>query len=115
MSWYNKSVEVGSYQQVLYFAVLIDFKDHTKEIRLSEDRVPAFMLAEIAFLVTLSSADNNVSLTAAHCLRLLAEAERAPGAPQGKVLNEDERARRFTIYDQLGDPKFMVVGKIDQS
>lgn len=78
-----------------------------------EDRVPAFILAEIAFLVTLSSADSNVSLTAAHCLRLLAEAERAPGAPQDTTLTEDERSKRFTIYEQLGDPKVMVVGKTD--
>ena len=60
--------------------------------------------------MALTSADANVTLTAAHCLRLLAQAETAPGAPTSDALSEDERVKRYPIYEQLGDPKVLVVG-----
>ncbi len=73
-------------------------------------RVAAFALAEIAFLVSLSSADGVVSLTACNCLRLLAQAERQPDAPQASGLNEEEVLKRHPIYEQLGDPKVSMIG-----
>lgn len=85
-------------------------QEQLRRIQQSTDRAPAFAVAEIAFLVALTSADTNVTLTAAHCLRLLAQAETAPDAPATDGVNEDERAKRYPIYEQLGDPKVMIVG-----
>lgn len=47
---------------------------------------------------------------AAHCLRLLAQVQTAPDTPAIDGVNEDERAKRYPIYEQLGDPKVTVVG-----
>ena len=54
----------------------------------------------------------NVSLTAAHCLRLIAEVERAPNVPLNEKMSEEDRAKRYPIYDQIGDPKVPVVGRV---
>lgn len=83
---------------------------HMKEIQLTTGRLPSFAIAEIAFLVSLTSADANVTLTAAHCLRLLAQAETSPDAPVTKSMSEEERVKRYPIYEQLGDPRIMVIG-----
>ncbi|OBZ70421.1 Neurofibromin [Grifola frondosa] len=83
-----------------------------KDIQVAADRVPAFALAEIAFLVSLASADCVVSLTACNCLRMIAMAERQPGAPVMAALSEDERTKRHPIYEQLGDPKVTVIGRV---
>jgi hypothetical protein len=72
--------------------------------------VPAFAVAEIAFLIYLTSADNYVSQLAAKGLRVLSHAERQPDAPVNKTVTDEERSKRNPIYEQLGDPKVMVVG-----
>jgi len=74
--------------------------------------VTAFTILEIACLVSLTSLDINVSLTAAHCLRLIAEAERFPGVPLNENISEEDRVKRYPIYDQIGDPKVPVVGRV---
>jgi hypothetical protein len=76
----------------------------------AEERVAAFALCEIACLVSLTSINTTVSLTAAHCLRMIAEAERHPDVPLSIAFNEDERVKRYPVYDQLGDPNVPVVG-----
>jgi hypothetical protein len=81
-----------------------------KEIQLDPKRVPAFALAEIAFLVALTSADSNVSQLAAKGLRLLAHSERQQGAPINNSVTDEDRSKRNPIYEQLGDPRVMVVG-----
>ncbi|KAI1796034.1 hypothetical protein LXA43DRAFT_649826 [Ganoderma leucocontextum] len=83
-----------------------------QDLRNISTRVPAFALAEIAFLVCLCSADGIVSLTACNCLRLLAQAERLPDAPQQPELNEDEVLKRHPVYEQLGDPKVSMIGRV---
>jgi neurofibromin 1 len=85
--------------------------EHVKEIQLSSARIPAFALAEVAFLVSLTSADSGVSQSAAKGLRLLAQMERQPGAPVNPSGNEEDRSKRYPIYEQLGDPKVMIVGE----
>jgi len=70
------------------------------------------MILEIACLVSLTSLNINVSLTAAHCLRLIAEAERFPDVPLNENMSEEDRAKRYPIYDQIGDPKVPVVGRV---
>lgn len=67
-------------------------------------------VAEIAFLVSLISADNAVSTIAAKALREIALAEGSPTARKNGEISE-ERAKRFTIYEQLGDPTVVTVGK----
>ena len=72
----------------------------------------AFTILEIACLVSLTSLNINVSLTAAHCLRLIAEVERFPNVPLNEKMSEEDRAKRYPIYDQIGDPKVPVVGRV---
>jgi hypothetical protein len=90
---------------------LNDRKKATKEIQSAAARVPALALAEIAFLICLTSADIGVSQLAAQCLRLLAHAERQLGAstaqPNG---NSEELYKRHPIYEQLGDPNVTIIG-----
>jgi len=74
--------------------------------------VTAFTILEIACLVSLTSLNINVSLTAAHCLRLIAEAERLPGVPLNENMSEEDRVKRYPIYDQIGDPKVPVLGRV---
>ncbi|KAH9948737.1 hypothetical protein B0H21DRAFT_787622 [Amylocystis lapponica] len=81
-------------------------------VQLSDARLPAFALAEISFLVSLTSAETNVALTAARCLRMLAQAETMPGAPVTAILPEEERVKRYPIYEQLGDPHIIAVGRV---
>ena len=72
----------------------------------------AFTILEIACLVSLTSLNVNVSLTAAHCLRLIAEVERFPDVPLNQRMSEEDRAKRYPIYDQIGDPKVPVLGRV---
>ena len=81
-----------------------------RSLRMDKTRVSSFALAEIAFLVSLCSFDPVVSYTACQCLRLLAQAERQPEAPQASDINEDEVLKRHPIYEQLGDPKISMIG-----
>ncbi|THV03328.1 hypothetical protein K435DRAFT_835905 [Dendrothele bispora CBS 962.96] len=75
-------------------------------------RVPAFLLTEIALLVTLPSADNGISHLAAQGLRLLAHLENQSGAPVNPTVSEDDQPKRYPVYDRLGDPKIIVVGRV---
>lgn len=70
------------------------------------------MILEMACLISLTSLSINVSLTAAHCLRFIGEVERFPGVPLGDQISEEERAKRHPIYDQIGDPKILVHGRV---
>lgn len=79
-------------------------------IQLHSDRVPAFALAEIAFLVSLTSADKGVSQLAAQGLRCIAQAE-CQGGPVNSGVPEEERSKRHAVYEQLGDPNVVVVGE----
>jgi len=68
-------------------------------------------MTEIAFLVSLTSVSSDVSQLAAQGLRLIAQAERHPGAPVNHGLTEEERSKRNPIYEQLGDPRVVIVGE----
>ncbi|RDB19915.1 Neurofibromin [Hypsizygus marmoreus] len=83
-----------------------------KDVQHDARRVPAFALAEIAFLVSLTSADSNVSHLAAKGLRLLSYAEREPGVPTNQTVTDENRSKRNPIYEQLGDPKVVIVGRV---
>jgi hypothetical protein len=76
------------------------------------NRVPSLALLEIAAAVSLASADPHVSRLAAHTLRVLAMSERHPSAPPNTLLTEDDRGRRYPIYEQIGDPKIRVTGRL---
>ena len=75
-----------------------------------EEWAAAFGIAEIAFLVTLTSADRIVSATAAHCLRLIAIAERQKGSTPAHLTSEEEKSKRYPVYEQLGTAKALVLG-----
>lgn len=84
--------------------------NHAHGMQFDKDRVPAFAMCEIAFLVSLTSVSSDVSQLAAQGLRLIAQAERQPGAPVNHGLTEEERSKRNPIYEQLGDPSVIIVG-----
>ena len=89
----------------------IVLQEKVRAIQLTPERVPAFAIAEIAFMVTLTSAERIASATAAQCLRLIAGAERQKGNAPAHLISEEEKARRYPVYEQLGDPKAMVLGE----
>ena len=67
---------------------------------------------ELANAVVLTSADTGVSRLAAHSLRAIALTEKRLGIQLNEALSEEDRARRFTIYDQIGDPKAVITGRV---
>jgi neurofibromin 1 len=77
-------------------------------------RLPAFTLAEISFLVVLTSSDNGISELAAQGLRLISHAERLPDAPVNPYINEEDKSKRNPIYEHLGDPTITVAGKLSR-
>ncbi len=76
------------------------------------DRTAAFGVAEIAFLVTLTSADRTASATAAHCLRLIAMVERQKGESPTHVVTDEEKAKRYPVYEGLANAKALVLGAL---
>lgn len=72
-------------------------------------------MAEIAFLISLTSADKGISHIAADGLRFIAQAERQPNTPVNSGISNEERAKRHSVYEQLGDPNVIVFGKISGS
>ncbi|GAW06426.1 ras gtpase activator [Lentinula edodes] len=76
------------------------------------NRVPPMILAEIALLVSLPSADGNVSHTAAKGLRLIAHIESQADAPSNPTITEEDKSKRYPVYDRMGDPKVLVVGRV---
>jgi hypothetical protein len=84
--------------------------EHVKDIQRSSGRIHAFALAEIAFIISLTSADSGVSQAAAKGLRVLAQTDRramSPSSPTGVLVDQETRN---SIFEQLGDPNVMVVG-----
>ncbi|KAF8883153.1 hypothetical protein CPB84DRAFT_1817082 [Gymnopilus junonius] len=98
--------------QVLDVYVTKSDLQHVKELQVDPRRVPAMALAEVSFLVALTSVDNEISQLAARGLRMLAHAERWPGAPVNTTISEEDRAKRNPIYEQLGDPRITVAGRL---
>ncbi|KAF5369620.1 hypothetical protein D9757_010458 [Collybiopsis confluens] len=83
-----------------------------RSIQQDSARVAPMILAEIALLVSLPSADGVVSHTAAKGLRLLAHIENQSDAPPNPTISEEDKSKRYPVYDRLGDPKVMVVGRV---
>ncbi|KAL5507799.1 IRA2 [Sanghuangporus vaninii] len=79
----------------------------------SKGRLPEIIVAEVAFLVTLTSTDTAVSTIAAKGLREIAIAECLPNSR--RLFEEsDEAAKRYPLYEQLGDPSVLIVGRVAQ-
>ena len=68
------------------------------------------ILAEIALLVSLPSSDSIVSHTAAKGLRLIAHIESQTDAPSNPTITEEDKSKRYPVYDRMGDPKVLIVG-----
>jgi neurofibromin 1 len=83
-------------------------------MQLCPDRVPAFAISEIALLASLTSADKGVAQLAAQSLRVIAQAERQANAPTNPGMSPEERSRRHPVYERMGDPNVIVVGKSDR-
>ena len=77
---------------------------------MSPDRVLALALIELASTVSLSSADSGVSRLAAHNMRVIAIAEKRNSDLVNRAFSDEDRKKRFSIYEQLGDPKVPVIG-----
>lgn len=86
---------------------------HIHRIQTSPERVPAFAMAEIAFLVSLTSSDKGVSQLAAQGLRSIARAEQS-GGPTNAGISDEERSRRHPIYEEIGDPSVIVVSECSE-
>jgi hypothetical protein len=91
---------------VIYISKL----EHVKEIQFAAGRRHAFILAEIAFVVSLTSADSGVSQMAARGLRILAQMDRETEDIPNLAAGE-EREERNSVFELLGDPHVMVVGE----
>ena len=83
-----------------------------KSVQVDPGRTSAFVLTEIAFLVSLTSADNTLSQSAGKGLRMICRAELQPDAPPNPTITDEDRAQRNPIYEQLGDPRVAVVGRL---
>ncbi|KAJ7620066.1 hypothetical protein FB45DRAFT_146957 [Roridomyces roridus] len=86
--------------------------EHVKAIQTDPDRVAAFVLVEIALLVTLTSEDSQISQLAARGLRYIAYLENLPGAPAALIADDEQLSQRHIVYEQLGDPRVMIVGRV---
>ncbi|KAF9527976.1 hypothetical protein CPB83DRAFT_363170 [Crepidotus variabilis] len=83
-----------------------------KLIQIDSGRLPAFLLSEVSFLVALSSSRNDISQLAARGLRMISLAERMADAPVAHYISDDDRSKRNLIYEQLGDPRITVSGRL---
>ncbi|KAF8635007.1 hypothetical protein AX15_000591 [Amanita polypyramis BW_CC] len=99
----------AAYQTLEQYAWKNDYP-HVKEIQNDPGRLPAFAMTEIALVISLTSAESSVSQLSARTLRLLATVERQPGFPNSTSLADAQH--RLAIYDRLGDPKIMVIGRV---
>ena len=59
----------------------------------------------------MTSQDTSVATFAARGLREMAVAECIPLSNR-QIEESDEAAKRYPVYEQLGDPSFVVVGEI---
>ncbi|TCD61394.1 Ras GTPase activating protein ira2 [Steccherinum ochraceum] len=86
---------------------------HMDHVRVEREKIPSLAIAEIAFLVSVTSADRNVSAMACTGLRLIALAERQRPSPSYAALDDEERVQRFPAYEQLGgDQKGALLGRV---
>ena len=109
---FTRTTMVKIYHHSLLRRTDAETQEKVRPIQLTPERVPAFAIAEIAFMVTLTSAERAASATAAQCLRLIAGAERQKGNAPAHLITEEEKAKRYPVYEQLGDPKALVLGRI---
>lgn len=86
--------------------------EKVRPIQLTPERVPAFAIAEVAFMVTLTSAERQTSWMASQCLRIIAGAERQQGGAPPHHATEEEKVKRYPVFEQLGDPKAQPLGAL---
>jgi hypothetical protein len=84
--------------------------EHIEAVKQAPERIPAFTIAEIILLISLTSVNSKVCAAAAQALRKLALAERNTGAIRHTAHGEDESVRRLQAYEQLGDPRCILMG-----
>ncbi|KAF8207849.1 hypothetical protein K438DRAFT_2013261 [Mycena galopus ATCC 62051] len=103
---------VSSIFRILKMYVMNHENDHLKAIQTDENLTSSLALVELALLITLASEANNVSQLAARGLRYVAYLESLPGALAPPVVDDDLASKRHLVYEQLGDPRVVVVGRL---
>ncbi|KAJ6560168.1 hypothetical protein B0H19DRAFT_1376000 [Mycena capillaripes] len=101
----------SSIYRILRLYVANNDNVHMKATLGDESRMSSLALVEIALLVTLTSEDNSVSQLAAKGLRYLAYMESVPGA-SSLPADDDVMSKRHLVYEQLGDPRVLIVGRV---
>ncbi|KAJ2930404.1 hypothetical protein H1R20_g6694, partial [Candolleomyces eurysporus] len=86
--------------------------EHVKTIQRDPYRIPAVILGEIALMAALPSANVDMSHLAAKGLRLISLMDSLPNAPISVLLSEEETSKRNFIYEQLGDPNVVLIGRV---
>ncbi|KAJ6460124.1 hypothetical protein C8R47DRAFT_1161242 [Mycena vitilis] len=102
----------SSVLRVLKIYVINNEHELMKAIQIDDALISALVLVEIALLVTLTSEDNGVSQLASKGLRYLAYLESTPGAMPTPVVDDDVMSKRHLVYEQLGDPRVLIVGRV---
>ncbi|KAF7335246.1 hypothetical protein MSAN_02335100 [Mycena sanguinolenta] len=100
---------VSSIFRVLKLYVANHENSNVKTILNDEKLISSLVLVELALLVTLASESANVSQLAARGLRYVAYIEGLPGATP--VMDGDLASKRHLVYEQLGDPRVLYVGR----
>ncbi|KAJ6515229.1 hypothetical protein C8R45DRAFT_1049017 [Mycena sanguinolenta] len=80
-----------------------------RTVQNDEKLVPSLALVELALLVTLASESADVSQLASRGLRYVAYIEGLPGVTP--VVDSDLASKRHLVYEQLGDPRVLYVGR----
>jgi hypothetical protein len=83
---------------------------HIDAIKQAEERVPAFVISEIALLILLTSVNHKVSISAGHALRLLVHAERETDVTHPLLSSADTTRLRLSLYEDIGTTKMYATG-----
>ncbi|KAJ7202603.1 hypothetical protein GGX14DRAFT_399374 [Mycena pura] len=84
--------------------------EHVQAIQNAEGHTTAFVLVEIALVVTLTPEHTTISHLAAKSLRYLAWLESLTGAPPALAMDGDLLSKRHLVYEQLSDPRILIAG-----
>ncbi|KAJ7265356.1 hypothetical protein B0H12DRAFT_1201035 [Mycena haematopus] len=103
---------VSSIFRLLKLYVAHHENPNMKTLQNDQNLVSSLALVELALLVTLASEANNVSQLAARGLRYVAYIESLPGASAAPVGDDDMVSKRHLVYEQLGDPRVVFVGRV---
>ncbi|KIJ57137.1 hypothetical protein M422DRAFT_219023 [Sphaerobolus stellatus SS14] len=101
----------------LILGILTQLSDKTMEGRqewkYGEERTTALAAVELALCLSLTAPRLDVCSLASRAFRLLAFAEQDPNAPLPKHCSKEQAKIRWQIFETVGDPKFIVLGRVE--